>query len=160
MATGRCLCGAVRFEVHGPLEQVLICHCQECRRWTGHVSATAASRRADLSIIEPRGLQWVPSPRSDTRARRGFCRECGSSLFWDSPEHERSASQPEHSTRRPGSASSATGTSHKPATITTCPKMAYHTTNEAARANSPNSRQNDSNRTLPRGSVTIPTPCA
>jgi hypothetical protein len=78
----------VRFEVHGPLEQVLICHCQECRRWTGHISATAASRRADLSIVEPRGLQWVPSPRSDARARRGFCRECGSSLFWDSPEHE------------------------------------------------------------------------
>jgi hypothetical protein len=30
MATGGCLCGAVRYEVRGPLRDVLICHCGEC----------------------------------------------------------------------------------------------------------------------------------
>jgi hypothetical protein len=33
-------------------------------------------------------LRWFPSPRSDERARRGFCGECGSSLFWDAPQRE------------------------------------------------------------------------
>jgi len=85
MATGRCLCGAVRYEVRGPLRDVLICHCEECRRWHGHFSASTAARREDLVLLEQRGLRWIQSPDSDAGARRGFCAECGSSLFWDAP---------------------------------------------------------------------------
>ena len=88
MATGRCLCGAVRYEVNGPLRDVLICHCEECRRWLGHFSASTAAKRADLVLVEQAGLKWIDSPRSDARARRGFCGECGSSLFWDAPDRE------------------------------------------------------------------------
>lgn len=88
MATGRCLCGAVSYEVSGPLRDVLVCHCEECRRWHGHASATAAAKRGDLVMKEERGLRWIDSPRSDARARRGFCAECGSSLFWDAPGRE------------------------------------------------------------------------
>jgi hypothetical protein len=36
-------------------------------------------------LLERRGLRWVESPESDAGARRGFCSECGSSLFWDAP---------------------------------------------------------------------------
>ena len=86
MATGRCLCGAVRYEVNGPLREVLICHCDECRRWHGHVSASTAAKRDDLVLVEQRGLRWINSPKSDARARRGFCAECGSSLFWEAPD--------------------------------------------------------------------------
>ena len=86
MATGRCLCGAVRYEIRGTLRDVLICHCEECRRWHGHVSASTAARREDLVLLEQHGLRWIQSPRSDAGARRGFCGECGSSLFWDAPE--------------------------------------------------------------------------
>ena len=88
MATGGCLCGSVRYEVRGPLRDVLICHCRECRRWHGHVSASTAARRDDLVLLEGRGLRWIQSPDSDARARRGFCGECGSSLFWDPPGRE------------------------------------------------------------------------
>ena len=88
MVTGRCLCGAVAYEVKGPLREVLVCHCEECRRWHGHISATAAAKRGDLELTEERGLRWIESPRSDARARRGFCGECGSSLFWDAPGRE------------------------------------------------------------------------
>ncbi|HYB26644.1 MAG TPA: GFA family protein [Solirubrobacteraceae bacterium] len=85
MASGGCLCGAVRYRVDGALRDVLICHCEECRRWHGHVSACTAARRENLVLIEQRGLRWIDSPRSDAHARRGFCAECGSSLFWDAP---------------------------------------------------------------------------
>ena len=64
---------------------MLICHCEECRRWHGHVSASTAARREDVVLVEQRGLRWIDSPRSDAGARRGFCAECGSSLFWDPP---------------------------------------------------------------------------
>ena len=36
-------------------------------------------------LLEQRSLRWIQSPESDAGARRGFCGECGSSLFWDAP---------------------------------------------------------------------------
>ena len=85
-ATGGCLCGAVRYAIHGPLRDVIVCHCVECRRWHGHVCAATAVREEHLRLTERRGLRYVESPASDQHARRGFCGECGSSLFWDAPE--------------------------------------------------------------------------
>lgn len=80
--TGRCLCGAVAFEVRGPVRDVVLCHCEECRRWTGNAGAFAAARAADLVLAGESGLRWFESPASDRGARRGFCAACGSSLFW------------------------------------------------------------------------------
>jgi hypothetical protein len=65
------------------MRDVLLCHCEECRRWNGHVSANTAVRRADLAVVENGDLRWIQSPHSNARARRGFCAACGSSLFWD-----------------------------------------------------------------------------
>lgn len=39
-------------------------------------------------LLEARSLRWIQSPSSDAGARRGFCCECGSSLFWEPPERE------------------------------------------------------------------------
>jgi hypothetical protein len=33
-------------------------------------------------------LRWAASPGSESDARRGFCGECGSSLFWDAPARD------------------------------------------------------------------------
>jgi hypothetical protein len=88
MATGGCLCGSVRYEVRGPLRDVMICHCVECRRWHGHFSAFSAAQREDLVLLKADALRWTTSPDSDAQARRGFCGECGSSLFWDPPRRE------------------------------------------------------------------------
>jgi hypothetical protein len=88
MASGRCLCGAVSFEVSGPLRDVTLCHCVECRRWHGHVCAATAVGRDDLRFVSDSGLRWIDSPESDAHARRGFCGECGSSLFWDAPDRD------------------------------------------------------------------------
>ncbi|HVY47443.1 MAG TPA: GFA family protein [Minicystis sp.] len=80
MNTGACACGAVRYEVTGAMTQVTYCHCSKCRRWHGHVGAYTAAVRAELRLVEQRGLKWF---RLNERVRRGFCGECGSSLFWD-----------------------------------------------------------------------------
>jgi hypothetical protein len=78
----------VRYEVRGPLRDVLVCHCVECRRWHGHICASTAAHKPDLVLTEQRGLRWIDSPRSEAQARRGFCGECGSSLFWDPPRRQ------------------------------------------------------------------------
>jgi hypothetical protein len=88
-ATGRCLCGAVRFEVRGPLRDALICHCAECRRWSGYLGAFSATRADDLVLVADEALRWIDSPESDRHARRAFCAECGSSLFWHADGSDR-----------------------------------------------------------------------
>src|SRR5260370_15152891 len=89
--TGGCLCGAVRYEVRGPLRQVVNCHCEECRRWTGHYLAATAVPRDALLIEDESRLRWHDSPTSPHRARRGFCSACGSSLFWEPRDDDRIA---------------------------------------------------------------------
>ena len=87
-ATGRCLCGAGRYEVDGPLRDVELCHCRACRRWHGHVCAMTAAPAEGLRFVSDAGLRWIDSPESAAHARRGFCGECGSSLFWDAPDRD------------------------------------------------------------------------
>jgi len=78
--SGGCLCGAVRYEVAGPLRDVVECHCEMCRRTHGHIGAYTAASKESLRITESRGLKWYAS---SSFARRGFCSECGGSLFWE-----------------------------------------------------------------------------
>lgn len=79
--TGRCSCRAVTFTVDGPLRAVAICHCSECRRWHGHAGAWTNAPRETITFQEQRGLAWFPTPKGTSK--RGFCKECGSSLFYD-----------------------------------------------------------------------------
>jgi hypothetical protein len=78
----------VRYEVRGPLRDVVLCHCVECRRWSGYVGAFAATRTEDL-VVDGEALRWIDSPDSNRHARRGFCSECGSNLFWQARGAER-----------------------------------------------------------------------
>ncbi len=79
LGSGGCLCGAVRYRVHGPFRDVVFCHCTRCRRTHGHFAAYSACGRDDLELHESAGLRWYEADG----ARRGFCRECGGSLFWE-----------------------------------------------------------------------------
>jgi hypothetical protein len=76
---GSCLCGAVGYTVTGPLRPVIACHCTQCRKQTGHYYATTGAPDEAVAIEDPGSLKWYES--SDF-ARRGFCAECGSALFW------------------------------------------------------------------------------
>ena len=76
---GGCLCGAVRYEVRGPMRGVVNCHCDMCRRLHGAFGAFTKVENAALSLVSESGLVWFAS---SGQARRGFCRRCGASLFW------------------------------------------------------------------------------
>lgn len=78
MKTGSCLCGQIRYAVNGPLRPVIACHCNQCRKTSGHHVAATSARRQDIRITGE--LSWFAS--SET-ARRGFCATCGSNMFWD-----------------------------------------------------------------------------
>ena len=61
------------------------CHCGQCRKWSGHYVAATAAWREDLTISQRSegDLSWY---RSSEHAQRGFCRRCGSGLFWQHDE--------------------------------------------------------------------------
>lgn len=76
---GGCLCGGVRYRVHGPLRDVIACHCSQCRRASGHFVAATSAPADRLEFLSDSTLSWY---ESSPRARRGFCSRCGGNLFW------------------------------------------------------------------------------
>lgn len=78
--TGRCECGAIRYRVTEKMTPVVACHCGQCLRTHGNFAAYSSARRENVEIEGEANLSWYVS--SDF-ARRGFCRTCGASLFWE-----------------------------------------------------------------------------
>src|SRR6476646_4007747 len=79
-ARGHCLCGAIEIEIRGPLRDVVVCHCGQCRRQHGAPPSYTAATWSNVTIHGEKNVKWY---QSSPEARRGFCRLCGSSLFWE-----------------------------------------------------------------------------
>jgi hypothetical protein len=79
--TGRCLCGAVRFELAAAPVEAYYCHCTRCQRRTG--SGASAQARIDgggFRLVS--GEELVKGWRHpDGGFEKFFCRECGAHLF-------------------------------------------------------------------------------
>ncbi|MEP1207459.1 MAG: GFA family protein [Rhizobiaceae bacterium] len=79
VVAGSCNCGGVKFTVTGHLREVIACHCSQCRKQSGHFYAATSAANGDLQIEQSGSLKWYAA--SDD-AKRGFCSDCGSALFW------------------------------------------------------------------------------
>jgi len=83
--SGKCLCGAVVFEAALERDRADACHCAQCRRWSGHYWASVNTTREAVKFLKGEGaIGWH---RSSDHVRRGFCKECGSALFWQPDRH-------------------------------------------------------------------------
>ena len=78
-AEGRCLCGAVRFVAPPPPHKVGMCHCGMCRRWTGGAPLTGDLAAGVVTVTAGDSLRWYAA---SSWGERGFCGDCGASLFW------------------------------------------------------------------------------
>ncbi len=77
MATGKCLCGGVSFEVEGDIEHMHHCHCSMCRKAHGASFATYA----DVPVERFRwisGSDLIVGYASSEFLERRFCKICGS----------------------------------------------------------------------------------
>ena len=74
---GGCLCGAVRYRVRGEPLLVEYCHCGMCRRAGG----APVVAWADFAVTRVEWIQGAATEYSSSpNGRRGFCRDCGSTL--------------------------------------------------------------------------------
>jgi hypothetical protein len=76
-ASGRCLCGAVSFVANDVEQHFHACHCDMCRRWSG-----GPAMAVPVGGIRFEGADHIGRYRSSEWAERGFCKACGSNLFY------------------------------------------------------------------------------
>jgi hypothetical protein len=86
MVHGTCLCGALKYEIDGPIKEMANCHCSMCRKQHGaafgtYVVAPIASFRWTA------GEDNVERYKSSARGTRSFCRTCGSVAPGAMPDH-------------------------------------------------------------------------
>jgi hypothetical protein len=74
------MCGSIQYVVREQLADVINCHCERCRQFTGHHMAATSALVRGISIHDADSLlRWFfPVPE----AGYAFCSRCGSSLFW------------------------------------------------------------------------------
>ena len=76
---GGCLCGAVRYRLHGTPDWSAHCHCRSCQRATGAAFATwVGAKRARFEIVKGQLAVCNSSPGVE----RSFCGRCGTSLTY------------------------------------------------------------------------------
>ena len=80
LASGSCLCGAVKFELDGVFEHFFLCHCSRCRKDSG-------SDHAANLFSSQAGIRWISGREKvktfqlpETRHAKSFCKDCGSAL--------------------------------------------------------------------------------
>ncbi len=75
---GLCLCGAIQVTAKDAEKSVGACHCKMCRRWGG-----GPFMEIDCGTeVAIKGEENVSVFDSSAWAERGFCRRCGTHLFY------------------------------------------------------------------------------
>ena len=77
-SSGSCLCGATRVSVTGISKNVGACHCRMCRKWGGG-PYLAVDCGTNVSL---EGEENISVFNSSEWAERGFCKKCGTHLFY------------------------------------------------------------------------------
>lgn len=74
---GGCMCGAVRYRMHGPFTYSAHCHCRSCQRAIGAgITTWSAVKPENFEVTKGEITIYQSSPGMD----RGFCNKCGTSL--------------------------------------------------------------------------------
>jgi len=76
--TGGCLCGAVRYTIETEKMELGACSCEQCRRHTGSLLVSLDGTAETVRFTKGEPAVYT----SSSWAERGFCRDCGSTLFY------------------------------------------------------------------------------
>jgi hypothetical protein len=84
--TGRCLCGAISYEIDSAPAVMGVCHCKNCQRQAGSAFSTLAGvPRAEFHLSGEPKLYRDSDTDSGNSVERYFCGNCGSPIYSDLP---------------------------------------------------------------------------
>ena len=75
--TGQCMCGAVAYRAETG-DRVSVCYCKMCQRWASGVFMGVLTESFEVT----KGDDRLSVIKSSDWAERGFCSECGSTLWY------------------------------------------------------------------------------
>jgi hypothetical protein len=80
MIKGSCLCGEVKYELTGSINEVAVCHCTQCKRAQGTPFATNAP--VELAKCKfSNNSDSIKAYFSSPNKKRVFCDNCGTPLY-------------------------------------------------------------------------------
>lgn len=80
MYEGSCLCGAVKFQIEGPIKSIVYCHCSQCRKAQGSAFATNGIVKSyDFKFSS--GESQLTAYESTPGQKKYFCKICGSPIL-------------------------------------------------------------------------------
>ena len=80
MIKGNCLCGGIRYEYYGEIEEISMCHCSQCRKAQGSAFvAISPVESTKFQIIK--GEHLLKEYRGTPHKARFFCSNCGSPIY-------------------------------------------------------------------------------
>ncbi len=74
-----CLCNGVSMTIKGQFRPVINCHCIQCTKTHGNYAAYTSVLEQNIIFKSKKTLKWF---QSSAKAKRGFCKKCGSSIFF------------------------------------------------------------------------------
>lgn len=80
--TGGCLCGAIRYTVGQPVENMIACHCSHCRKASGGgASYNALLPTSAVTFTQGTTKVFTDKADSGNDLYRHFCGDCGSPIY-------------------------------------------------------------------------------
>ena len=74
-----CLCKGIAMTIKGEFRPVVNCHCIQCAKTHGNYAAYTSVLEENISYKSKSTLKWFVS---SAKAKRGFCKKCGASVFF------------------------------------------------------------------------------
>src|SRR5210317_1257019 len=78
---GSCLCKNITFEIFNECRYSVLCHCTMCQKANAEFSNYTKVKKEKIKFLKKKNLKWFHSSQN---FKRGFCSNCGSSLFFQS----------------------------------------------------------------------------
>ncbi len=83
MATGGCLCGAMRYEANPRQDTAYYCHCRDCQIGSASAFTVAVySEESDFRLVSGELSTYSKIADSGRKLDRIFCTECGTPKTW------------------------------------------------------------------------------
>jgi hypothetical protein len=86
MYYGSCLCGKIKFTLTGKINDIVYCHCSQCRKAQGSAFATNANvNKESFNFIS--GEDNLTSYNYTAEQTKYFCKSCGSPIMSKNVNH-------------------------------------------------------------------------